>query len=100
MTIRNESDLLKLCWTPVTVRFSSLYSNDQFSINYAAQRYKSGHVSTWNRSVEQLGEALRNCSPAVRREFVATLCSINKLDSLFPVRPDNPLKEQLSQGDL
>lgn len=100
VTIRNESDLLKLCWAPVDVRFSSLYSRDRFSINYAAQKYESRHVAAWDNTVKELGKALRNCSPAVRREFVATLRGINKLDSLFPLRPDNPLKEQLSQGEL
>ncbi len=82
VTIHNESDLLKLCWTPATVRFTASDKNNS------------------DKTVSILVRALRNCSPEVRREFVATLCNINKLDSLFPLRPDNPLKEQLSQGEL
>ena len=100
VTIRNESDLLKLCWTPATVRFSSLSETDSYSLRYAETKGKGIGVSQPDKTVKQLGEALRNCSPAVRREFVVTLSSINKLDSLFPLRPDNPLKEQLSQGEL
>ena len=92
VTIRNESDLLKLCWVPAAVRFNSLPERG-FSGGYLG-------VSNADGAIKQLGRALRNCSPAVRREFVTTLSSINKLDSLFPVRPDNPLKEQLSQGEL
>ena len=106
VTIRNESDLLKLCWTPVGrsqwsgLGFNPLYHNDTYTPEYGTKGFTSGAASEGDRYISKLSGYLRRCSPAVRREFVATLCSINKLDSLFPLRPDNPLKEQLSQGEL
>ena len=33
---------------------------------------------------------LRGCSPSVRRQFVSMLMVVGRLDSLYPVRDDNP----------
>ena len=48
-----------------------------------------------NNRIEELMNALRRCEPEVRREFVELCRQIGSLEALYPVRPDNPLKDEL-----
>ena len=48
-----------------------------------------------DRMVEDLIEAIIHCSPTVRRDLRDVLDQIGTLDSLYPIRPGNPLKDKL-----
>ena len=53
------------------------------------------YTSDPNRAVTQLMNALQRCDPKVRRTFVEFCREMGSLESLYPVRPDNPLKGKL-----
>ncbi len=97
IAIRDESDLLNLCpswWKP---NFSSLTSNDKYSVNYAKDsaltRLKLGH----DRRVQEIIESIQACSPSVRRTLLKVLSELKSLDSLYPIRPTNPLKDKFRE---
>ena len=96
--LKSADDLLTLCWTPSVPKFSGLNIYDRFSINIPKNQALSQIKIDSNRRVEEFGEAIMNCSPEVRRKFVEVLDNVSSLESLFPVRPDNPLKSQLAVG--
>ena len=51
-----------------------------------------------DREMEALMRNLSRCSPETRRAFLACLGDIDSLESLYPIRPDNPKYKSLQQG--
>ncbi len=93
--VNEERDLLNLCWVPWTPRFTSLTSKDTFSVNIATNQHKSGKRRQQDKVIQELIVALQSCSPKVRRDFWNVLKHLGQLDSLYPVRPDNPYRQEL-----
>ena len=95
--VQHEKDLRHLCWSPATPVFN--HNMRKRSVNLANNQYIRQRIGEADGVVNQLATALRNCSPRTRRSFLDTLQHVSSLDSLFPVRPDNPLKDKLMAGD-
>ena len=95
VVVRDPKDLLTLCWTPSTPYYSSRSYTELFSVNRARQELTSGRKERLERVVNDLTATIQGCSPKARRELYATLRGLGCLDSLFPVRPDNPKAEML-----
>ena len=96
ITVQSESDLLKLCWVPARSDFRSIDIRTVRSTSMN-QRAMLKTERPHNERVSQLINDLRWCSPDVRREFIDVCSQLKSLESLYPVRPDNPLQEALSQ---
>ena len=92
VTMKKESDLLDLCKRTTELRFSSLTRKDRVRNAYAADR-----IGGMEQQVEQLIAAIVNCSPAMRRRLVQVLSELETLESLYPIRPGNPLKNLLEE---
>ena len=92
VTVKKESDLLDLCMRTTELRFSPLTRRDRIRDAYA-----SGQMREMERQVEQLIAAIVNCSPAMRRRLVQVLSEVETLESLYPIRPGNPLKDVLEK---
>ena len=97
ITVREEADLLNLCpsrWEP---KFGSLTSRDDFSINYATNSLRRQERANYDDTVWKLIRAIQGCKPTTRRALQKILSELESLDSLYPIRPSNPLKEKLSK---
>lgn len=95
VVVCKSEDLMTLCWTPVVPYYSWRNSNDRYSINLAQQSYSSNQKAALDGTVEQFAQAIRGCSPKARRVLHETLKGLGSLESLFPVRGDNPKAEML-----
>ena len=93
--LSDEKDLLTLCWVPLTPNFKSLTRFDRLSANIAQDSYNRGERGKQDKKVEDLRVALQTCSPSVRRDFWNVFNHLGDLDSLYPVRPGNPLHDVL-----
>ncbi len=98
--ITDERDLLRLCWAPTKVVYGWRTPHERFSVNIAANEHKRGQVRDLNKTVMELARALQFCSPQVRRDLWHVLRSIGTLESLYPVRLDNPLAESLDRDGV
>ena len=92
VTVKKESDLLDLCKRTTELRFSSLTRKDRVRNAYAANQ-----KAAMEQQVEQLISAIVNCSPAMRRRLVQVLSELETLESLYPIRSGNPLKDLLEE---
>ena len=99
ITVREEVDLLNLCPTWWRPKFGSLTSMDKFSINYAQNHFVQNKKEASDNTVRELIKAIQGCRPTTRRALVKVLSELESLDSLYPIRPTNPLKEKLSKPD-
>lgn len=95
ITIKEESDLLHLCPTWWRPSFASLNSYDEYSINYAQDSYSRGRKREHDKRVQELIKSIQACSPVTRRALLKVLSELKSLDSLYPIRPANPLKNKL-----
>lgn len=98
ITVEREEDLQTLCWTPSVPKYSALTTADTLSSNFPKAAHLSRQIHERDDTVRQLAKAVRECSPEARRELMETLCNANSLEALFPLRPGNPLEEQLKNG--
>ena len=107
--VRNETELRSLfAATPEPKRMwwakrhetnerkgETLYLADKRRIGFSWR----GSPSSWQRQADkeilELMDNLYWCSPEVRRQFLACLHDMNSLESLYPIRPDNPKYESL-----
>ena len=95
VTVRTEKDLRHLCWVPVKPVWAvntRTRMNDPIPpalINKEAD----------NRIVKLIRD-LTQCSPALRRQFLDVCSQLHSLDSLSPIRSDNPLKDELAKSDV
>ena len=96
VTVRNERDILDLCWERSTVGFSAFTPHDQSRGNIGMNQFRQARKARHDGVVSELIGALRNCSPSKRRELVTVLRELQSLDSLYPLRPDNPLIDSLT----
>lgn len=96
INVKEESDLPNLCPTWWKPRFGSVTTRDTFSINYSKDAYMQGQIQTYDRKIWDLIEAIQGCSPATRRALLKLLSELKTLNSLYPIRPTNPLKDKLS----
>ena len=97
ITVKEEADLLNLCPTWWRPSFTSLTSRDNFSINIAQDSYSRKQKRASDDTVRELIEGIQACSPATRRALLKVLSELKSLDSLYPIRPMNPLKEKMSK---
>ena len=97
VVVRNPDDLMTLCWTPTTPRYSATTQYDKFSVNYAQNDYTQGQKRQLDEAVVGLARALIGCSPQARRELYEVLQGLGSFDSLFPVHPLNPKAEVLRE---
>ena len=51
-----------------------------------------------DRAITEFWTNLSKCSPEIRRALVARLLEMDNLESLYPIRPDNPKYKSLQQG--
>ncbi len=94
--VRNERDILDLCWERSAVGFSPLTPHDQSGGNIGMNQFRQARKARHDGVVSELIGALINCSPSKRRELVAVLRELQSLESLYPLRPDNPLTDSLT----
>ena len=97
ITVKEESDLLHLCPTWWKPSFASLTSSDEYSINYAQDSYSRSRKSAYDKTVNELIKGIQACSPATRRALLKVLSELKSLDSLYPIRPTNPLKDKFRE---
>ncbi len=97
ITVKEERDLLNLCWVPRTPRFTAITSRDNLSVNISQNELSRREVRHQDNVIRELTTALRTCSPRVRRNFWNVFKHLETLDSLYPVRPTNPYREELSE---
>ena len=92
--VRTERDLFGLVRGNANeFAWTSLVSHDvknrgRHDVFYRRQR-------SANNTVRELMHALQACEPEVRREFVELCRQMSSLNALYPLRPDNPLKDTL-----
>ena len=91
--LRTGQDLMDLCCRESEFRFGSRTPGDY--PHHANGRYHSQRHNELDNRVKQLIEAIRFCSPPLRRQLRDLLNELDTLDSLYPVRPTNPLKDKL-----
>ena len=60
-------------------------------------RMEAGEDITMGRMVEDLIEAISKGNPTVHRALSDVLAEIDSLDSLYPIRPGNPLKDMMEK---
>ena len=65
----------------------------------SSRGYGAPGVETANEVITKLIHALLNCSPGHRRQFLEVCKELGSLDSLLPMHPLNPLREEL-EADL
>ena len=95
VTVKEWQDLDNLCRKKRPFLFNPLMSKDHpFTAN---GRYTKEEHRANDRLVEDLIEAIIHCSPTVRRALSDVLAEIDSLDSLYPIRPGNPLKDMLEK---
>ena len=105
--VRNEDELRGLClspdsrrpwWWPKIQRVEAVSRETRQKIGVnerAMQRQILSGQEQADKEIRKLMGYLSRCSPEVRREFVAWLENIDSLESLYPVRQENPKREVL-----
>ncbi len=90
-------DLMDLCRRDSGFRFGSPTprARPSFNINIPASAYLSQQHTDPDRRVSDLIEAIISCSPPIRRQLCDLLNQLDTVDSLYPIRPTNPLKDKL-----
>ena len=76
----------------------TLYLADKRRIGFRWRGSPSSWQGQADGAILQLMDNLFWCSPEVRREFLACLESLDSLESLYPIRPDNPKYKALQQN--
>ncbi len=97
--VHNERDIIDLCWERSTVEFSPLTPHDQSRGNIGMNQFRQARKARHDGVVSELIGALLSCSPSKRRELVGVLRELQSLDSLYPLRPDNPLFDSLTSQE-
>ena len=106
--VRNESELCALYtlkdankpqWWPKYQKEEAVFreARQKSGINWQRSRHHrilSGQEEA-DREINQLMGNLSRCSPEVRRAFVVWLKDIDSLESLYPIRHENPKREVL-----
>ena len=95
ITVKEESDLLNLCWVPRTPRFTAITGGDSFGVNWPQNQQMRLKHHQQDKLLQDLMMAIQTCSPSVRREFWNVFKHLETLDSLYPIRPTNPYREEL-----
>ena len=100
--VRNEADLRALApehsqgngirWWHQTYRREGRGRGVNFRSYTRIQNEADEEVSTFIRNLVQ-------CSPTKRRELVAVLETLHSLDSLYPLRRDNPKRDKLQGSE-
>ena len=68
----------------------TLYRADSRRIGFRWRGSPSEWQGRADKAILELIDNLHWCSPEVRREFLACLQDMDSLESLYPIRPDNP----------
>ena len=96
LTVKEEVDLLNLCPTWWRPKFGSLTSKDEFDINLQINQVRRREMRSYDDTVWELIKAIQSCRPSTRRALLKILSELKSLDSLYPIRPNNPLKDKLA----
>ena len=75
----------------------TLYLADKRRIGFSWRGSSSSWQGKSDSAVLELMDNLFWCSPEVRRQFLACLQDIGSLESLYPIRPDNPKYKSLKE---
>lgn len=75
----------------------TLYLADKRRIGFNWRGSPRSWQAQADRAILGLMDNLHWCSPEVRREFLACLRDVESLESLFPIRPDNPKYRSLQK---
>lgn len=101
LEVYSEKDLLTLCFAPVKPSFNSLTLHEsrreEIPLRYDSHVVRREDQREHDELVRRLALSIRRCSPSLRRELLNVFRNLNTLDSLFPLRSNNPLKEQLEE---
>ena len=84
--VKSERDVIDLCWE---------HSEPTFRVLQRRRKRPFAPVSADRSSVRTLINDLRRCSAVERRELFDILNSLDSVESLAPLSPDNPLREKL-----
>ncbi len=91
--VNNSDDLQELCHQPHQFTFAAVTPQDYPS--HANGQYHYRRHAEQDRIVRDFIAAVQICSPPLRRQLRDLLNEMDSLDALYPVRPKNPLREQL-----
>ncbi len=75
----------------------TLYLDDKRRIGYRMRGSPASWQAQADKAILDLMDNLHWCSPEVRRAFLACLQDMDSLESLYPIRPDNPKYKSLRQ---
>ena len=75
----------------------TLYLADKRRIGFSWRGSPSSWQGQANKAILELMDNLHWCSPEVRRAFLACLQEMESLESLYPIRPDNPKYKSLQE---
>lgn len=108
--VRNENELRALFSdTPQEkVQWWSKYNPNEESVRLAQNRmgvnWRASRLSRIlegqrqaDRAISELLNNLSKCSPEMRRNLVARIRELDSLESLYPIRPDNPKYKSLKE---
>ena len=93
VVIKVGQDLVDLCRRDSEFRFGSLTPRDYPS--HAGGKHQRQQHNALDQRVSDLIEAIVYCSPPLRRRLLDLLNQLDTVDSLYPIRPTNPLKDKL-----
>ena len=86
VTVRTAEDALNLLGSVAAPKFGGI-------------RNIRGRVVGADKAVLGLVGSILNCSPDARRKLFAAIKNLPTLDSLYPVKPDNPSVEKLREDE-
>lgn len=75
----------------------TLYLADKRRIGFKWRGSPRDWQARADSAISELMDNLHWCSPEVRRAFLACLKEMESLESLFPIRPDNPKYKSLQE---
>ena len=97
--INPSADVDKPQWWPKFQRDEKAFKDARQKLGMNWQRSRQQRILSGqedaDRAINQLMGNLSRCSPEVRRQFVTWLEHIDSLESLYPIRQENPKREVL-----
>ena len=94
--VHAEEDLKDLCWVTACFTYATYDGRESLRRKGVSISMSEGRMQAANRSIGQLITDLIACSPKHRRQLLEVLRGMSSLESIWPIHPKNPLREQLS----
>ena len=96
--VHTEEDLKNLCWVPAHFTYVSYDGREELRRVGVNISMREERMQAANESVGQFITDLLACSPKHRRQLLEALRGLRSLDSIWPIHPKNPLREQLREN--